>query len=252
MKPKKPKIHTPHHSGTILLCMDRRVTPDKIVKSVRKKIPKKVLEDLKASYGHESAGNKAFEKDNILAGALQLGLGNSEGLLTVFGHSGVCGGMNAQHELHKLKIQRNNKKLRELKKQPIHGFVAKDLKLFEDLLLKPLRKKFGSKTSFNEFVLSPAFRELSEEFNVMLQLSKLIKRKDFRKYNSRGKIKLMGGIYIPKEKTTFFGKTVPVQGRSSFDFPHLYKLFGVDGVNELLSKLGLEHKQGEWEFKIKK
>jgi len=269
--PKKPKkiqahSHRQVNSGTVVYCIDRRVNVGGIAKAMkRQRFPEDLVLAIKSSYGHESAGNKIDLGDPIIAQSLVLGIGPGHPgkIVSVFGHNGKCGGMNAQHELHKLEVQMKaesrkgnkakadliRKRIEKLKKDPILGWVSSDMNKFNGLI-SVLRKKTGSQREFLSFVNSEKFRLILEEFNVMVQLGKLIKRKDFRAYrktalkDGRGKIDLVGGIYSPKEHISLKGKAYTATGSVSFDFPEMYSVLGKETVEELLSSMNLKHSKG--------
>ncbi len=259
------------HCGTIVFCTDRRVNAEAVSNALKKQgFPEELVFCVKSSYGHESAGNKIHESDPLIAQALKLGIGPGHfgKIVSVFGHSSKCGGMNAQHELHKLefliekeKLNKNKKKakelkekLNELKKDAISGWVALDLNEFKSLVSE-LKKKFLEK-EFEEFLFSDDFRILLEEFNVFVQLKKLINRKDFQEYyfnafkDGRGKIKLIAGIYSPKEKICR-GAYCTSTGKVNFDFPFIYSVFGEKKVKEILSFFNLFHLKGKPEIEYK-
>jgi len=276
-KNNKPKVCSycepiKAHCGTIVFCTDRRVNSEVIAEAMKEQgASQEIVLCLKSSYGHESAGNKIQEKDFVIAQALKLGIGPGHfgKVVAVFGHNHKCGGMNAQHELHKLefKIEKEKnkgnktkteffkKKIKKLKEDPIYGWVALDMKEFNPLIseLKKIKKD-----GFFEFAFSDKFRMLLEEFNVLVQLGKLIKRKDFRNYyfmalkDGRGKIKLIGGIYSPKEKLSK-GATFTSVGSVDFSFSLLYKTFGEKKAKEFFSFFGLKHEKGNplFQYSIK-
>jgi carbonic anhydrase len=243
--------------GTIIFCVDKRVNPELIAKAMKKQgFNAELAFCIKNSYGAENAGNKIHERDLIVAQVLELGLRKGK-IVSVFGHKGKCGGMHAQHELHKLEFElreekrKGNKrkakkiknKINELKKNAIIKWVSFDIKKFSSFVFE-LKKIYGK--DFKKFLFSDEFRQLLEEFNVFLQLSKLIKRNDFLLYSKKAlkekrEITLVAGIYFPKENSLNEFSRV---GRVDFDFPLMYSILGEKNVKKLLSSLNLKHSRG--------
>jgi hypothetical protein len=264
---RKPVHSLKVHSGTLVKCMDRRVSKKFIARAMRAQgLPADLVLRVKSSYEAASAGNKIHLNDPIIAQALMLGIGSGHPgkTVSVFGHSAKCGGMHYQHELHRLihEIKLAVKKgkhsrarvLRErLKKlrasDPIFNWVARDLKEF-NVMLNVLRKRFSSEKDFISFLNSERFRHLLEEFNVMVQLKKLIQRPDFKRFarsalkDGRGKIELIGGIYIPSEKKDSKGFSYSATGRVDFSFPVMYEVLGEENVKRILQDFGLTHERG--------
>ncbi len=268
VKPSKPHRHE-RHTGALFGCVDRRAGRHDMFNA--EGWPEGLAEaryDFLGAYRHQTAANKINPSDPIAAQVISLGLGHGGKHAFVLGHSGVCGGMNAQHELHqlehKLRMARRAGKSSEahelaqeidrLRQNEIYRQVGSDLRAFS-VFESELRKIFKSDNEYGRFITTAKFRELAEEFNVMLQLSKLKDRPDFKEINSgRGKndkMVLVGGMYEPKEELSPYGKLVPASGRVYFDFPKLYGTIGKKGVNGLLRALGLSYELGSGIFHYK-
>lgn len=267
-----PSAHSgpERHSGALFGCVDRRAGRHDMF--FAKGWPKHLSGarfDFLGAYRYQTAANKIHLHDAIVGQVIELGLEHGGKHAFVIGHSGVCGGMNAQHELHQLehqlrmarrnglteKVEKIARKIERLQENVIYKEVAEDLHSFA-IFEAELRKIFVKDEEYSEFIATPDFRELAEEFNVLLQLSKLKNRPDFKKINAKKpeseKIVLIGGMYEPREKLSPYKKLVPVPGKIYFDFPKLYALLGENRVNHLLKALGfLNYKPGNGIFEYR-
>lgn len=237
--------YTTHHVCGLVHCMDRRVSKELIAKAAEPVWGKEIAEDLKNAYIHANAGNKLFkENDATTTAMLALSGGKT---LAVIGHTGVCGGMKFQHSLHKLKDSGKSAEYEELKaSSEIYGWVGRDMEDFEPFVTA-LKEKKGD--GFQALLESGLFREIAEEFNVLLQLAKLAAREDFKAAveANNNQLTLLGGMYIPKEEKSEFGKEKAVAGALDTSFSLLEQHLGSEWISEYLANNNLKH-EGNGKF----